>query len=122
MAVGDLYLGLAGSEILLHRAGYAFRESDTEISVEARAADGTLLSDLTAVKKHFEVPYTFIEDDDLTAILALYALSSELNFKITRKDLSVDQYTVMLRPMARKRELVRDIILWSELVIVLDEV
>ncbi len=122
-AIGDIYVGLTGSEFLLHRAGLQVRETDNEIIVESRMSDGTLVSDLKAVKKHFELSYSSgIEEDDMNAVLALYVLHGELNFKITRKDLSIDQYTVVLRPFSRTRALVRDIVLWNGVTMVFDEV
>lgn len=120
---GDIWLGVLGSEILLPRAGLRFAPSDTEIIQESRTIDGTLVSDLKAVKKHFEISYDPVTTGtNLTALLALYNLHTELNIIVTNEDATTSEYTVVLRPIPRGRSLVSDVWLWSGVTLVLDEV
>jgi hypothetical protein len=123
MSAGDVRLGVLGSEILLPRPGLRFSETDEEIIEEERTIEGTLCSDLIAVKKHFEIPYDpAILGSNLDLFLALYDLHQELNMIVNREDDTNDTYTVVLRPLSRERALVRDIWLWTGVTLVLDEV
>lgn len=120
---GDIWLGVLGDEILLPRPGLRFTPSDTEIIQEARTIDGTLVSDLKAVKKHFEISYDpATTGTNLTALLALYNLHVDLNLIVTNEDATTTAYTVVLRPIPRGRMLVSDVWLWSGVTLVLDEV
>jgi len=120
---GDIWLGVLGSEILLPRAGLRFTPSDTELIKEARTIDGTLVSDLKAVKKHFEISYDpATTGTNLTALLALYNLHIDLNLIVTNEDATTSAYVVVLRPIPRGRSLVSDVWLWSGVSIILDEV
>lgn len=120
---GEIYLGVLGSEIELPRAGLRFSRSTIEIKVEDRTANGTLVSDLRATKEHFEIGYDpACTGTTLDAILALYDLHAELNLIVTNEDASTDAYTVVLRPLAVSRALVRDIWLWSGVKLIIDEV
>lgn len=120
---GDIWIGVLSSEILLPRAGLRFTPSDVELSTEARTVDGTLVSDLKAVKKHFEISYDpATTGTNLTTLLALYNLHTELNLIVTNEDATTSEYTVVLRPIPRGRSLVSDVWLWSGVTLVLDEV
>jgi hypothetical protein len=120
---GEIYLGVLGAEIELPRAGLRFSRSTVEIKVEDRTANGTLVSDLRATKEHFEIGYDpACTGTTLDSILALYDLHAELNLIVTNEDASTDAYTVVLRPLAVSRALVRDIWLWSGVKLIIDEV
>lgn len=122
MSAGDISLGILGGETALNRAGLHFTYLDTEIINEQRTADGTLVSDLRAVKRHWEVKYDLIEGADLDALLALYDLHQELSLLVNNQDGTTTSYTVVFRPLNVARELVRDVWLWSGATVVLDEV
>lgn len=120
---GEIYLGVSGSEIELPRAGLRFSHSTTEIKVEDRTANGTLVSDLRAKKKHFEIVYDpACTGTTLDALIALYDLGTELSLIVTNEDTGTDTYTVVLRPLSVSRALVRDIWLWSGVKLIIDEV
>jgi len=123
MSAGDIYLGLLASETVLPRAGLRFAYSDSEITNEQRTADGTLVSDLRAVKRHFEIGYDpQCLGSNLDTLLALYDMHVELSLIVNNEDATNTSYTVVMRPLSVARELVRDIWLWSGVKIVLDEV
>jgi hypothetical protein len=120
---GEIYLGVLGSEIELPRAGLRFARSTTEIKSEDRTANGTLVSDLRAMKDHFEITYDpACTGTTLDSFLTLYDLHTELNLIVTNADASTDTYTVVMRPLSVARALVRDIWLWTGVKLVLDEV
>ena len=123
MSTGNIYLGPLGSEALLVRAGLRFAYADSEITNEQRTADGTLVSDLRAVKRHFEIGYDpQTTGTNLDTLLALYDLHAELSLLINNEDDSESSYTVVMRPLSVSRALVREIWLWNGAKIVLDEV
>jgi len=123
MSAGDVSLGQSGLETVLPRAGLSFAYSDSEIATEQRAADGTLTSDLRAVKRHWEISYDQgCLGSVLDTFLALYDLHEELSLIVLNEDATTSTYTVVMRPLGPARDLVRDIWLWSGVKIVLDEV
>lgn len=123
MSAGDISLGLLGAEILLPRAGLRFSYSDSEITNEQRTADGTLVSDLRAVKRHFGIGFDpACLGSNVDIFMAIYNYHSELSLIVNNEDTSNSTYTVVMRPLSISRDLVRDIWLWSGVKIVLDEV
>lgn len=123
MSAGDISLGLPGFETVLPRAGLKFSFSDTEIGVEERTADGTLVSDLRSVKRHWNISY----DPDclgsvLDSLLDLYDMHTSLNLIVLNEDASTSTYSVKMKPFSVTRDLVRDIWLWSGVIISLDEI
>jgi hypothetical protein len=120
---GEVSLGLAGYETLLPREGLRFRVSTAEIATEERTADGTLVSDLRAVKHHFEIAYDpMCTGTTLDILETIYDNHAELSLIVNNEDTTNTPYTVVMRPLSVARELVRDIWLWSGAVISLDEV
>jgi hypothetical protein len=123
VSAGDVSLGLLGAEFVLPRAGMRLTWADTEITNEQRTADGTLVSDLRAVKRHWEIPFDpLILGSDLDAFITLYDLHADLSLLVANEDTTISAYTVKLRPLSVARELVREIWLWSGAKIVLDEI
>jgi len=123
MSTGNISIGLLAAEALLERKGLRFAYADTEIKSEQRTADGTLVSDLRAVKRHFEIGYVpMTTGTNLDVLLALYDLHAELSLLINNEDDTTGSYTVVMRPLSVAREVVRDNWLWSGAKLILDEV
>lgn len=123
MSAGDISLGLLGFETVLPRAGLRFGFSDTEITNEQRTADGTLVSDLRAVKRHWDITFEpTCTGSTLDIILGLYDLHAELSLLVLNEDGTTTAYTVVMRPLSVARELVRDVWLWSGGQIALEEI
>lgn len=119
---GDILLGIPGSEISLTSAGRKLSEFDNEIIRERRAVDGTLTSDIVAVKKLFSVTYELIQGTNLEAIVTLYNLHSDLSLILCDRDGSTRSYTVRLRPLRRDRITVLGDWIWSGVVLELEEI
>jgi hypothetical protein len=120
---GEVSLGLAGYETSLPREGLRFRVSVSEIATEERTADGTLVSDLRAVKHHFEIAYDpMCTGTTLDILEGIYDCHCDLSLIVNNEDTTNTTYAVVMRPLSIARELVRDIWLWSGAVIVLDEI
>lgn len=123
MSEGRIWLGLAGSEILLSNIDRTFIEEDTEILKESRAASGKLVFDIIAVKKHFEIDYVTVTDDVLETLKQIYSYHDILSLKIERKNGTVDTYSVRLKPFSRKRVLTsKKEWLWGDIKLILDEI
>lgn len=123
MTAGQVFLGETGTESDIFFKGARLTITDQEIITEARTADGTLVSDLKAVKKRFEIAYEQGNlGSEIDTLLALYDLHAELSLKICDEAAAENTYTVVMRPLSVKREIVRDIWLWSGCTLVLDEV
>jgi len=123
MSIGDISIGLLGAESAISRAGMRFSYADSEITNEQRTADGTLVSDLRAVKRHFEMSFDpMTTGTNLDIILALYDLHAELSLIVDNETGADSTYTVVMRPLSVAREMIRDIWLWSGAKIILDEV
>jgi hypothetical protein len=120
---GEVSLGRVGFEVSLPREGLRFRTSKAEILTEERTANGTLVSDLRAVKHHFEIAYDpMCTGTTLDILEDIYDYHEELSLIVNNEDATNTTYTVVMRPLSVARELVRDIWLWSGVNIILDEV
>lgn len=119
---GELYLGLTGAEVELPRAGMRFSVEPFEIGVEQRTADGTLVSDLRAIKHRFKISYDpYAKGTTLDILEDIYDSGSELSFIVTNEDETTTTYAVKMRPIPAARAVVREVWLWSGVVIVLEE-
>lgn len=130
---GDIYLGVLGSEILLPAGGRVYEVTPEEIGREERTASGRLVSDFVAEKKKFLLDHSLMDGDDLAAIIALYDLHQELSLLVYYADQPestttpedgdyYDAYTVLMRPVPRKRLLLTGVGLWENVPIELNEV
>ena len=119
---GRLWLGVEGSETLFETGWSAFTEEDYAIDRKARVANGDLVIDRIATKKKFKVAYSVITQDDLDLWMTEYNRGTWLNFKVEREDLSVDEYTVVFKPIKRTRLLAMDQWLWKGASFTLEEV
>ena len=120
---GRLWLGVEGSETLFETGWSAFTEEDYAIDRKARVANGDLVIDRIATKKKFKVAYSVITQDDLDLLMTEYNRGTWLNFKVEREDLSVDEYTVVFKPIKRTRLLaITNNWLWKGASFTLEEV
>ena len=115
-------LGQPGAEITLPEYGRDLQIKPVELNREERTVDGTLVSDLIAVKHVFTITFELIGGVDLENLLDLYDLDEELNLIIRERDLSLSSYTVLLRPLNRKRISVLGDWLWGNVPVVCEEV
>jgi len=102
MALNDIYLGLAGSEILLTPIDRKYSESKVPIERAQRTASGRLVKDITAVKIKFNISYATLKDADLIQLSNIYSLETELNLKVTKPQ-GVVSYTVHMGPFDQSR-------------------
>lgn len=125
---GDIYLGPAGSEILLSPFGRKLRIIPREIERTGLTASGRLVSDLIALKHDFEMPYSMIDGDVLTTVLNLFNMHISLTLLIytspTAYFLSDTGFApiVKLRPIEREREKLIADGLWSGASLKMEEV
>lgn len=119
---GELYLGLSGSELLLSPFGRSCTTKDTEITREGRTASGRYVKDIKAKKKQFVIEWEVISGTDLDTILDIQDIEDELSLVIYTSDTAHDDYTVLMKPIERKRISLTDDGLFSGVSITLDEV
>jgi hypothetical protein len=130
---GDIYLGVLGGEILLPTGGRVYSIEPEEIGRLDRTASGRLVTDFVAEKKKFLLDHSLMDGDDLADIIALYDLHQELSLLIYHTDQTdltttpsegqyYDSYTVIMRPISRKRLLIAGVGLWENVPIELWEV
>ena len=131
---GDIYLGLAGSEMLITPIGRTFKVDAIELARKERTASGKLVKDIIALKRQITLDYSYIDGDNLEIFLDMYDLESELSLIVydsdydagggttTVSDDTVQSYTVLMQPINYQRVLVTGNGLWSGVSIVLEEV
>lgn len=102
---GDLYLGVTGSEVLLSPFGRRISIKPTETTRERRTIDGTLKKDKMYLKYTFSLSYDEIFGNDLQTYLDLYDLQQELNFIIYFNDNTPSNFSVYMKPLSRKRDI-----------------
>jgi len=122
MLAGDIYLGVAASEVLLPATGRTFTEKFEELSREQRTANGRLVRDVIAIKKIVRMSYELVDGDDLDTFKMLYELQAELSFIHQRTNSTQDTYTVLLRPFDYTRLVLLAPGLWTGAVLELAEV
>lgn len=122
MSTGSIWLGNAGSEILMPNIGRTFSELDNEITRENRTASGKLVIDVVAIKKEFTLEYSTVTDGVLDTLKTVYAIGGTLSIKVERKDGTINTYTVRMRPFGRKRVLTAQEWLWDSISIKLEEI
>lgn len=122
MALGDIYLGAVGSEVLLTPFGRTLTIKDNELSREARTANGRLVKDIITVKKQFTLEYSDIDGDKLDDLITISELQDELSLIVYSTETLHDHYTVLMKPLDRKRLLLLSPGIWSNVSVVLDEV
>lgn len=124
MALGELYLGVAGSETVLSAYGRTLTITDLEFAREQRTASCRLVKDIKegSPKKQFTLSYSMIDGDVLEDFIDLYELGVELSFFIYITETVYEQYTVVMSPIERERILILDDGLWGGVNIVLNEV
>jgi len=119
---GRLWLGVEGSETLFETGWSGFLEEDYAIERKGRVANGDLVIDRIATKKRFKLTYKAITQDDLDLMMTEYNRGTTLNFKVEREDLSVDEYTVVFKPIKRTRLMAMELWLWKGASFTLEEV
>jgi hypothetical protein len=124
MALGDIYLGASGSEVLLTPFGRKLKIVDSyPIVREGRTASGRQVADYgSTVKKQFVLDFSEIDGDKLDDIIAIQNLMAELSLQIYTTASLHDDYTVVMKPIERQRVLLLSPGLWSGVSITLDEV
>ena len=100
---GSLYLGLPGQEIELPAPGRTVIPSEEEIEKKVVAIDGTICSDLVGVRPIWNIQYEIQTGPDIETLLSLYRLHEDLNFIEVGRDGTVNEYTVIMSPVARTR-------------------
>jgi hypothetical protein len=125
---GDIYLGQAGSEILLTPYGLRMVIKTNEIARSGRTAGGKLVTDVAAIKYQFELPYDAIDGDKLDEIVTLYDLHADLTLKAYLSDsayfLSETGLApvVKMSPIDRERLIMLGTGLWTGVSLTLEEV
>jgi hypothetical protein len=142
---GDIYLGVAGSELLLPGIGREYSERDIELSRQDRTASGRLVRDIIATKKAFSLRYSMIDGEaaegqecGLNDLYYLYSLQTELSLIVhyytpaagttttttpaPGTPLRIGRYTVLMQPIERTRILAIGTGLWGNVTVELEEV
>ena len=119
---GAIQLGPTGSEVTLTPYGRTYSEGYVEISKEDRTVNGTLVSDIVAVKKRFAIDYETLKGVDLEQILGLYQLQQELNLRVQERNESYSEYTVRMRPLDYERISILGDWEWGGVLIMCEEV
>lgn len=123
MARGELYLGTnTGNLQLLVAFSRTFDIKDILLSREARTASARLVRDVIATKKEFNLGYDLIDGTDLAVYTGLYALNTELLFRVYTDATNFDDYTVLMSPITKRRVLMSGDGLWTNVRIRLREV
>jgi hypothetical protein len=125
---GDIFLGLAGSELYISPYGRKLRINEIEHGREDTTIGGGLQSDVRAIKYTFEMPYSTITGDALDILVMLRKLHTELTLLVYLSD--TDYFLndlgvapkVKMEPFSRERVLLAADGLWSDLAIMLKEV
>jgi hypothetical protein len=119
---GDIYLGLAGSEVLISPFGRKYKIGNVEKSRSEYTASGRLVKDVWATKKKITLAYEYIDGDALTVLIDLYDLHEELSIKIYSSPTAYNAYTVLMEPFDSERVILQGNGLWSGVTVELNEV
>jgi len=135
MSIGEIYLGLSGSEQVLTGMDRKLSVEDIKISREDRTDSGRKVRDVIATKKRITITYETIEGTDLDYILCLSDLDEELSVQLwpsggdyltttpSGGDTIYEAYTVLMDPIKRDRLLLTaEDGVWGGVTIVLEEV
>lgn len=133
MALGDIYLGAAGSEYLLTPFGRTLSIEPFYPKIRRdRASSGKAREDRGGVeKKKFTLSYSSIDGtmpadfpdySALDDIIAIAAIDDELSLIIYTTASLHDHYTVLMDPVSRRRVLLLGDGLWDNVTVVLEEV
>jgi hypothetical protein len=120
--IGEIYLGLLGSECLLGAHDRKFSIQQREIGREERTADGTLVIDIIAVKKIFILKYASIDQSELLFFQQLYDLRQKLSLLVYDSDTIYYGYSVVMRPFDQTRLLAVAGGVWEDVTITLEQV
>lgn len=120
--IGEIYLGLLGSETLLGAHDRKYSVEQLEIGREDRTADGTLVVDIIAVKKIFTLRYATIDQSELLFFQQLYDLRETLSLLVYESDTIYYGYSVVMRPFAQSRLLAIAGGVWENVIIKLEQV
>ena len=118
----DIYLGAAGSEILLSDFGRTFSEGFIEFAREDRTASARLVKDIIARKRRFTITYSLVDGSDLEDLEDLYEIDSVLNLIVTYKTGTSVTYSVLLKPFERSRVLAVGDTLWAGVTLEMEQV
>ena len=110
---GDLYLGLPGQEIMLPAYGRTVIPSEEPIEKKVVAIDGTICSDLVGIRPVWTIQYAVQTGPDIETLLALYRLHEDLNFIEVERTGKVNEYQVIMSPIARTRHRIAAEWLWK---------
>jgi hypothetical protein len=120
--IGEIYLGLYGTEALLGAHDRKFSIQRKEIGREDRTSDGTLVIDVIAVKKTFTLKYATIDQSELLFFQQLYDLHQELSLLVYESDTIYYGYSVIMRPFDQTRLLAIAGGVWENVTITLEQV
>jgi len=115
MAIGELYLGPIGSEVLLSPFGRTLRIKPVyRIMRDGPTANGRLVRDYGGSKKYeFLLEYDRIDGTALETILDLEDLNDELSLIVWSGAMSYDSYTVLMDAIERERILLLGDGIWG---------
>lgn len=126
MAIGEIYLGLSGYEILMYPYDRSFTIKRILISRDERTADGTLVQDVIAHKKQFVLSWETLDEDKIDELDSILNLDSELSLIVFTDATTYEVYTVLMQPFDKTRLLLLGSesgkSIWSGISITLDEV
>ena len=119
-----IWLGLPGNEQLLSKMGRKLAVEDFEIARKQRTASGTLKKDVIAIKKRFNLSYSFVTNSVLQQLRQIYqaGIGENLNLKIEQEDGTIDEYMVEFMPFSRSRYLIGNKWYWENISIELEEI
>lgn len=124
--IGEIYLGLSGSEALLTAHDRKFTQRRIEFSREDRTADGTLVIDYIALKYEFVLTYETMDDTLLNQLESLYFQRTALSLIVFYTDTSSSTYSVRMKPFNQNRLLLygseTGVAIWQGVTIVLEEI
>lgn len=101
--IGEIYLGLTGAEALLTAYDRKFSKKTIELSRSERTADGTLVTDIIAIKYQFNLSYETIDESHLDYFELLYNLQQDLSLIVYSSDTNSDTYSVKMQPYDQNR-------------------
>lgn len=130
MAVkGDITLVQSGMPaITISPFGRKLIIKPNEISRSGRTASGKLRRQIVAVKYQFELPYSYIDGDNLNTLLSAYDLKCEMSLYIYYSSSSTFLNdngvvpTVLLSPIQRERLTLLGVGIWVGASLTMDEV
>ncbi len=103
MSSARMFLGISGSETLLIPSGRTFTESPIQFKREGRTASAKLVRDVIATKREFSLNYSTTTNEVKEQLETIFDLDATLNFRVERRDGSIDDFAVLMHPVESTR-------------------